>query len=152
MVELNWAIGGSLLMWKLGIESAPRDLDVMTTTSDFVEVCARVSSIYGPAHDAPHPTYRSKCFARFHPDGPVPIDVFADVAVETASGLARWAFDPGRIDLEGHLHWMRAVDWLQLYELFDRPNRVQSLKKYLASSGATYQHRPNDSLERSRDR
>jgi hypothetical protein len=152
LAGLDWGIGGSLLMWRLGIESAPRDLDIMTTASDFATVCERLSTIYGTAYDSPHPTYRSAFFARFGPTGPAPIDVFADVKVETVRGLAGWCFDPARVEREENLPWMYADDWVELYELFARPSRVRALKDYLSTLREAQPRRPNRSLERTRGR
>jgi hypothetical protein len=96
---LPWAIGGSVLMWKLGLEPAPRDLDVMTDPEHFPRVSALIAEVCGLGRAASHPRYRSGFFRRF--DG---------------------------------LPWMRAQDWLVLYQLFGRPERVKVLR--LFTSGA----------------
>ena len=64
--------------------------------------------------------------------GPVPVDLFAEVRVETSSGFLEWAFDPAVLELRDGLPWMRAEDWVQLYQLFNRPARVKALTDYLA--------------------
>ena len=68
--------------------------------------------------------------------GPVSVDLFADVRVETSNGILEWAFDPAGLEWRDSLPWMRAVDWVQLYKLFNRPARVKALTDYLAGSGS----------------
>jgi hypothetical protein len=128
---LDWGIGGSSLLWKLGLAEAPRDLDLVTTVAHFPEVRRIISQTLGEGSVTPHPVYRSRCFARFASMGPVPVDLFAEVRVETANGILEWAFDPARLELIDNLPWMRAEDWVQLYKLFDRPARVKALTDYL---------------------
>lgn len=133
---LDWGIGGSSLLWNLGIAEAPRDLDLVTTAAHFPEVRRLISLKLGEGSDTPHPTYRSRCFARFATMGPVSVDLFAEVRVETSEGILEWAFDPTGLELRDGLPWMRAEDWVQLYKLFDRPTRVKALTDYLAGSGS----------------
>jgi hypothetical protein len=121
-------------MWKLGLEAAPRDLDVVSTSGDFAAICERISKRLGPAASIPHATYQSKHFARFASNGPVSMDVFADVNVRTPQGNLSWAFDPASVMVKDGLPWMRASDWVDLYTLFDRPQRAQVLRNYLAST------------------
>jgi hypothetical protein len=129
---LDWGIGGSTLLWKLGLAEVPRDLDLVTTAAHFPEVRRIISLKLGDGAVTPHPVYRSRYFARFAPMGPVSVDLFAEVRVETPDGILEWAFDPAALELRDGLPWMRAEDWVQLYRLFDRPTRVKALTDYLA--------------------
>jgi hypothetical protein len=133
---LDWGIGGSSLLWNLGLSEAPRDLDLVTTAAHFPEVHRLISLKLGESSGTPHPTYRSRYFARFAPTGPVSVDLFAEVRVEASSGILEWAFDPGTLKWRDGLPWMRAEDWVQLYTLFDRPTRVKVLTDYLAGSAS----------------
>jgi len=135
LLGLDWGIGGSSLLWRLGLAEAPRDLDLVTTAADFPEVRRLISLKLGDGSDTPHPVYRSRYFARFAPTGPVSVDLFAEVRVERSDGILEWAFDPATLELRDGLPWMRAEDWVQLYKLFDRPMRVKALTDYLAGSG-----------------
>ena len=85
--ELDWGIGGSSLLWNLGLAEAPRDLDLVTTAAHFPEVRRLISLKLGEGSDTPYPVYRSRYFARFAPMGQVPVDLFAEVRVETSSGI-----------------------------------------------------------------
>jgi len=141
---LDWGIGGSSLLWSLGLADAPRDLDLVTTAAHFPEMHRLISLKLGEASSPSHPTYRSRYFARFAPKGPVPVDLFAEVRVETSNGVAEWAFQSANLDVRDNLPWMRAEDWLHLNQLFDRPMQVQALRDYLAN-------RPNKLVERMRE-
>jgi len=134
---LDWGIGGSSLLWKLGLSREPRDLDLVTTAAHFPEVRRLISLTLGEGSNTPHPVYRSRHFARFASAGPVAVDLFAQVRVETPRGMVEWTFDPATLELRDGLPWMRAEDWVQLYTLFDRPARVKALTDYLARRAQT---------------
>ena len=89
-------------MWKLGLESAPHDLDVMTDAEHFPVVSARISQMFGPGQAAPHPRYRSGFFRPFNGRG-VPVDLMADVRVQTVEGLVSWDFDTESIAIDDGL-------------------------------------------------
>ncbi len=134
LVDLHWGIGGSLLLWKLGLETSPNDLDIMTTAAHFESVSQRIARRFGGGVRTPHPTFRSAYFARFETDGPASIDLFADVRVKKSDELACWNFDPQAVEYWRGLPWMMPASWLELYELFDRPERVRALRAYLAGA------------------
>jgi len=131
---LDWGIGGSLLLWKLGLESMPRDLDIMTTSAHFPSMSQRIAHLLGAGVAVPHPTYRSVHFARFAPQGPISVDLFADVRVKMRDDLIDWTFDARDVEHDLGLPWMLPGDWLELYELFNRPERATALRSFLAGS------------------
>ena len=132
LAGLHWGIGGSLLLWKLGLEAKPNDLDIMTTSTDFTAASQRLAQKLGEGVRAPHPSFRSVHFAKFASQGPVSVDLFADVRVKTGNETMRWSFDPQGVENWQGLPWMLPAAWLELYALFDRPERVQALRAYLA--------------------
>ena len=132
LAGLHWGIGGSLLLWKLGLETRPNDLDIMTTAAHFAAASQRIAQRWGEGVRAPHPTFRSAHFAKFAAAGPVSIDLFAEVRVNRGDETASWSFDPQAVEHWRGLPWMLPQAWLELYELFDRPERVKALRAYLA--------------------
>jgi hypothetical protein len=62
------------------------------------------------------------------------MDLMADIRAKTAQGIARWVFDPGSVAVKDGLPWMRPADWVELYEIFERPQRARALRDYLANS------------------
>ena len=133
---LHWGIGGSLLLWKLGLEARPNDLDIVTTSAHFAAVSQLLVRRFGESVHTPHPTFRSVHFAKFVAKGRASIDLFAEVRVKRADGFASWSFDPQSVQAWRGLPWMLPRDWLLLYELFDRPERVKALRGYLAEHPA----------------
>lgn len=132
---LRFGLGGSTLLHQLGLESAPRDLDLMCATDDFAAIVARLQQRLEPLPRAAHPRFRSAGFAQFaSPDG-VEVDVMAGIEVATGGLPARWHFDPARLRWSAALPWMDPRDWLELYRLFDRPMRVAQLEEYLRRRG-----------------
>jgi hypothetical protein len=133
---LCWAIGGSSLLYRLGLEATPADLDIVTTDEHFATVRERLSATMNEHHRTRHPSYASKHFALFRSATGVAVDVMAGIAVRTPSGLVHWPFSGSTIETGDGLPWMRAEEWLSLYELFNRPNRVEQLKTYLGARAA----------------
>lgn len=127
-----WAIGGSTLLHHLGLEPAPVDLDIVTPPDQFEPIAAMLAARFGPGLRPAHPRFRSGHFMRFNAGG-VPLDLMADIAVQTGDALVHWHFDPLHIDHVDGLPWMRAADWLTLYTLFDRPARARQLEAWLAA-------------------
>jgi hypothetical protein len=132
LAGLHWGIGGSTLLHHLGLEPAPRDLDLITTEAHYPAVHAVLTQVFGAGSRPQHPRYVSAHFARFQDASALSVDLMADIAVRTAQGIERWQFDPAAVMVHDGLPWMRAQDWLTLYQLFDRPQRVAQLTAYLA--------------------
>ena len=126
----DWAIGGSFLLQSYGIEPQARDLDLVCTLERF-EAFKTLLSQY--AHAVPvslHPIYRSKGFARFSKNGLV-IELMAGIQVLKDDGLQGFEFQPENTSLQQGLPLMQLSDWLELYQLFERPKRVAQLQQYL---------------------
>ena len=137
---LAWGVGGSVLLYTLGLEAAPHDLDLVVSEQDFAQAEARLLAIAEPLPVTPHPSYRSRHFARFAADDGTAIELIAGVA----SHLGNWTFQPERTELRGGVRWMAAEDWVELYRLFGRPYRVAQLENWLAARVA---QRRADELE-----
>src|SRR5262245_41994671 len=119
LAQLQWGIGGSLLLWRLGLEPKPRDLDIMTTAEHFPAINDVFARRLGAGVRTPHPNFRSVHFAKFESDGAVAVDLFAEVRVKKPDQVVSWNFDPQRIEVWRDLPWMLPKDWLELYTLFD---------------------------------
>ena len=135
LAEMHWGIGGSLLLWKLGLEANPKDLDIMTTAEHFDSVRQRLAQRLGEGVRTPHPSFRSTCFARFESPGSAPVDLFAEVSVRRNDEVESWRFDPQHVEYWRGLPWMLPSAWLELYKLFDRPERVRALQGFLGDLG-----------------
>ncbi|WP_158755833.1 hypothetical protein [Dyella sp. S184] len=133
---LCWAIGGSSLLCRLGLEAAPADLDIVTTNEHFAAVRERLSGTMDEQHRPRHANYVSRHFALFRSATGVAVDVMAGIAVRTPSGIVQWPYSGSTIETSDDLPWMRAEEWLALYAIFNRPQRVEQLKVYLSARAA----------------
>jgi hypothetical protein len=130
LAGLRWAIGGSTLLWSLGLEAAPQDLDVFVVEQDFDEALSRLEPVLGGSHRPAG--FAAQRVARFAAPDRTEMDLVAGIAASTAQGVVHWSFDAATpIEHRGGLPWMRAEDWLTLYRLFGRPHRVAQLERFL---------------------
>ncbi len=83
-----------------------------------------------------HPIYRSKGFARFRKNGLV-IELMAGIQVLKDDGLQGFEFQPENTSWQQGLPLMQLSDWLELYQLFERPKRVRQLQNYLTNADDT---------------
>ena len=127
----QFGIGGSCLLWQLGVESSPNDIDIVCTEADFAAICTELSKHFAIVPVAPHPDYVSAHFARFSKGGWPDIELMAGIAVRQGPDVIHWAFQPERCHWQMDVRWMPPADWLQLYQLFNRPRRVAQLRQYL---------------------
>jgi hypothetical protein len=70
-------------------------------------------------------------FSRFTSRNGMNLDLMAGIRVRTSDEFKSWEFDPRTLLMASGLPWMQARDWLDLYEMFDRPERVTRLRTYL---------------------
>lgn len=127
----QFGIGGSCLLWQLGLEPAPNDIDIVCTETDFTAICAVLNANFSLQPVGPHPLYASAHFCRFSRSGWPDIELMAGIAVVQQQQQTQWTFVPQRCHWQDGICWMPPADWLQLYQLFNRPQRVAQLRRYL---------------------
>jgi hypothetical protein len=127
LAGLDWAIGGSTLLHHLGVEPEPFDLDIVVSTAHFEAAQNKLIALFGDGVQPQHANYQSAHFSRFSVTDGTQVDIMAGIAVLQGSERVTWAFEPTTTVIEDGLPWMRAQDWLVLYTLFDRPERVAQL-------------------------
>lgn len=128
---LQFGVGGSCVLWQLGLENAPNDIDIVCTEQDFARICQLLSARFALQTTPAHADYASAHFARFSREGWPDIELMAGIAVKQGTTLASWQFNPQRCHWQDGICWMPPADWLQLYQLFNRPKRVAQLRRYL---------------------
>lgn len=134
--NFRFGVGGSLLLTELGLLQQARDLDLVCAAEDFAAISQALADVdypqLRPLVVPLHPLYQSECFARFvAPDG-TEIDLMANICVLQSDGLTPWHFDQTYLECRHGIPWMSAVQWLELYQLFQRPERVALLEQYFA--------------------
>lgn len=127
---IDWAIGGSFLLQCYGIEPQARDLDLVCTLERFDQFKSQLSQYAQVVPVSLHPIYRSKGFARFSKNGLV-IELMAGIQVLKDEGLQAFEFQPEKTSWQQDVPLMQLSDWLELYQLFERPKRVAQLQQYL---------------------
>jgi len=127
----QFGVGGSCLLWQLGLDVAPNDIDIVCTEQDFAAICQVLQPQFSLQVTPAHAEYVSAHFARFSREGWPDIELMAGIAVKQADAITNWQFNPQRCHWQGGICWMPPADWLQLYQLFNRPQRVAQLKAYL---------------------
>jgi hypothetical protein len=133
----RFGVGGSLLLTELGLLQQARDLDLVCAAEDFATISQALADVdcpqLRPLVVPPHPLYQSECFARFvAPDG-TEIDLMANISVRQSGRLMHWHFDQTQLERRHDIPWMSAAQWLELYQLFQRTERVTVLQQYLAA-------------------
>ncbi len=141
----DWGIGGSLLLVEQQLQQDFRDIDLVCTTHAAPTLDAELSRLATPLQTTPHPQYCSQFFRRYQHSSGLVIELMAGIAVRNSTGtLQHWQFDP-HIDphIDPHclqrrhgLPWMTLRDWLVLYQLFERPEKVLLLQAALARAVA----------------
>lgn len=126
---LQFGIGGSLLLLELGLLTKARDLDLVCSQKDFPLITTTLARVLTVVAVPPHPEYQSEAFARFVAANGTEVDVMAGIKVKQQQLC--WQFAPERIEWRHQLPWMTASDWLELYQLFNRPERVLLLQRWL---------------------
>ena len=128
----DWGIGGSLLLVEQQLQQDFRDIDLVCTEAAFVAVDRVLSAIATPLDMTPHPQYCSRYFRRYQHASGLVIELMAGIAVRKSSGLLQyWRFDATTARLQYGLRWMTLEDWLVLYQLFERPEKVALLQAAL---------------------
>jgi hypothetical protein len=130
----QFGIGGSCLLWHLELEAQPNDIDVVCAEADFAAICQRLAADFEQQHRPAHQQYASSHFARFSRAGWPDIELMAGIAVKQHGQLIYWSFKPGHCHWQDGICWMPPADWLQLYQLFNRPQRVAQLRHYLIAN------------------
>lgn len=127
----QFGVGGSCLLWQLGLESKPNDIDIVCAQSDFALICQVLQPQFSLQVTPAHPEYASAHFASFSREGWPDIELMAGIAVKQADVVTNWQFNPQCCHWQDGICWMPPADWLQLYQLFNRPQRVAQLRRYL---------------------
>ena len=127
----RFGVGGSLLLCELGLLNQARDVYLVCAASDFNSISAMLSRTLRQIAVAPHPRYQSRYFACFVAADGTQLDLMADIAVLDAGEHISWTFDETQLQIRQGIPWMSAQQWLELYRLFQRPQRVALLQQLL---------------------
>jgi hypothetical protein len=128
-----YALGGSAMLCLRGIASDAHDLDLFVLIEDAPRAAGLLCSI-GEQNNLPlKPEYRTAHFSHYHVNG-VDVDLMADFAVSIHWGTVDYPSSvliAEGLPFEGAtIPCMMAEDWLFLYEVLGRTQRVLQLESY----------------------
>lgn len=131
----EWGIGGSLLLVEQQLQHDFRDIDLVCTTEAVPALDAVLARLATPLQTTPHPQYCSQFFRRYQHSSGLEIELMAGIAVRNSTGaLQHWQFDAPTLQRRHGLPWMTLCDWLMLYQLFERPEKVVLIQGALSRS------------------
>lgn len=129
----DWGIGGSLLLVERQLQEDFRDIDLVCSEAIAPELAARLQQFSTELPVAAHPQYCSRFFRRYRHHSGLVIEVMAGIQVRQAAAMRQWPFAPNRCEQRHGVSWMALTDWLELYQLFERPEKVALIRTALAS-------------------
>lgn len=130
----DWGIGGSLLLVERQLQADFRDIDLICSEAVAHLLAARLQQFTTELPVATDPQYCSRFFRRYQHGSGLVIELMASIQVQQQHRLAQWPFEPSRCEQRHALPWMALTDWLELYQLFDRPEKVALIRAALASA------------------
>ncbi len=133
LAGLAWAIGGSLLAWRHGVEVSPADLDIVVAEADFDAVSARLRRHMRVLPVGADPRYVTRRFARWEDPVGRRLDVMAGLGVRRGDHGDFVEFRPDATQWFGGLPWMPAEDWVRIYRLLGRPDAAARLQRCVST-------------------
>ncbi|MDP5185838.1 MAG: hypothetical protein NWQ30_01575 [Alishewanella sp.] len=132
LADKQFGVGGSCLLWQLGLVDKPTDIDLVCTEADFAAISALLTNAgYQAQAIKSDPMYATAKFSHFTYAGGRSIDLMAGIAVRKDNGVSAFTFHPERCRWQDGICWMPPADWLHIYQLFGRSERVAQLRQYL---------------------
>ncbi|MFC4656254.1 MULTISPECIES: hypothetical protein [Rheinheimera] len=131
----DWGIGGSYLLYCHGLVQQAQDLDLVCSPQFFPTARSLLLPLGRELAMVPHPEYCSQHFCRIQTVSGV-IELMAGIQVRRQQQLHQFVFDPLSLQFRHGLPLMQLADWLQLYQLFDRPQRVALLEQHLTQNSS----------------
>ena len=130
----DWGIGGSLLLVERQLQEAFRDIDLVCSEAIAPALAARLQQFSTELPVAAHPQYCSRFFRRYQLHSGLVIEVMAGIQVRQSAAMQQWPFVPSRCEQRHGVSWMALTDWLELYQLFERPEKVALIRTALTSA------------------
>lgn len=139
---ITWAIGGSWVLKRHGIDTARNDIDIITTTADFDKADAILSSMGTRRAHEPHAVFKSLKYAKFGING-YEVDLIACFQIVHDQGVYTYDFSKRSISLidsfsRGTINYTSLEDWYILYLLMGRPRdklKFETLEAHFRANG-----------------
>ncbi|MBR3120398.1 hypothetical protein [Oceanobacillus profundus] len=140
--NLEWALGGSLLLNHYRIADSPNDIDLLIAEKDIDPIRYAMSRVGKEKTASRKDPFRTTYFYQYEVDG-VGVDVMGNFAIEHDQGIYQLVFDAnhivGRKNIQGVSIPLAALeDWFVLYQLIpNKQEKAKRIEKYLQSNPVT---------------
>ena len=121
--QIQFAIGGSLLLHHHGLPVTPRDIDLVVALADAERAVLLLSEMGTVLEQDETSLYTTEVFEEFIIEG-IDIDLMSGLQVRHDEGVFVYPFAEQSIDSAG-LPFMALVDWYVIYQLI--PGREQKV-------------------------
>ena len=134
-ININWAVGASLLLYFKGITDKFNDIDLMVAEKDIEKTKTIFLSLGKEYPKNPNLQYKSKCFLEFNVDG-IDFDIISGFVIVNNNCDHYFPLEKNSIAeyfyLENTSIPLQSVnDWLTYYTLMNRKEKVEMIKNYL---------------------
>ncbi|MBP2079078.1 hypothetical protein [Oceanobacillus polygoni] len=140
--NIEWAVGGSLLLQHYHLIDSPNDIDVLVAEKDVERIKDAMGQVGKRQMASTKDPFRTTYFYRYEVDG-VGVDVMGNFAIEHDQGTYQLLFDANHIAEKKNIHGVSIPlaaleDWFVLYQLI--PNKQEKairIEKYFRTNRVT---------------
>ncbi len=140
--NVQWALGGSLMLLHHGLAEDVHDLDIMVATEDFwtADAVLLALGVKNKKREENSPIYLTDHFSEYQIDG-IDVDLMAGMQIQHEHGIYRYCFDElSNTEIKNvsdvTIHYTALEDWYVLYQLMpQRILKVQAIEHHLTTQG-----------------
>lgn len=121
--QIQFGVGGSLLLHHHGLPITPRDIDLVVALADAERAVLLLSEMGTVVEQDETSLYATEVFQEFMIEG-IDLDLMSGLQIRHGEGVFVYPFDEQSIDSAG-LSFMALVDWYVIYQLI--PGREQKV-------------------------
>lgn len=121
--QIQFGVGGSLLLAQHGLPVVPRDIDLVVALADAERAVQLLADMGTVVEQDKTSLYATEVFQEFMIEG-IDIDLMSGLQIRHGEGVFIYPFDEQSIDSAGR-PFMSLVDWYVIYQLI--PGREQKV-------------------------
>jgi hypothetical protein len=140
--HIKYFVGGSMMLFLRGVEVDVHDIDIMVDQMDYIRASHLLGSIAKPVEKEPNSIYQTTYFQMYQM-GDISIDIMAEFKV-TINDDALFHYPSLMLVGErmvhpkvGNIMLMLLEDWLVIYQLIHRPQKVRDICLYFETHHPT---------------
>jgi hypothetical protein len=131
--DINYVLGGSLLLYLEGIDTTVQDIDLLIDIED-IEKLKKTLNNYDFKSIEANQNYRTEHFYTINIEG-IDIDIMAGFKVQTKIGLYEFPFKIEKTLEIGNeiINLCSIKEWLKAYQAMNRKDKVEIIKNHIQS-------------------